>query len=78
MNLSEKYSLTGVLFLLITACGSPAEKEATGTTDSMVNSVGRQLPADAAPLDEQVFRQPLVEPSTLDVGIALFDAQFIA
>ncbi|MEE2710746.1 MAG: ABC transporter substrate-binding protein [Gemmatimonadota bacterium] len=78
MNLSVKYSLAGVLFLLITACGSPAEKEATGTTDSMVNSVGRQLPADAAPLEEQVFRQPLVEPSTLDVGIALFDAQFIA
>jgi len=78
MNLSVKYLLTAILCLLITACGSPSEKESTGKNESMVNSVGRQLPADAAPLDQQVFRQPLVEPSTLDVGIALFDAQFIA
>lgn len=42
------------------------------------NSIGKTMPADAAPLNQQVLRQVLAEPSTLDVGIALFDAQFIA
>lgn len=67
-----------VVLTCVFACSSGPEDAQYGPSGSNVNSVGRRLPDDAAPLSRQVFRQSLVEPSTLDVGIALFDAQFIA
>ena len=72
------FSTLAFLWVGTSSCGSDPAQKTSDSTDSRVNSVGRELPADAAPLDRQVLRQSLVEPSTLDVGIALFDAQFIA
>lgn len=66
-----------LVFMLITACGTTTDRDEVRSTGS-INSVGKQLPPDAAPLDRQVLRQSLIEPSTLDVGIALFKAQYIA
>jgi ABC-type transport system substrate-binding protein len=60
------------------ACGAPDERAETGSSVSMTNAVGKAMPPDAAPADQQVLRQAINEPSTLDVGIALFKAQFIA
>lgn len=68
-----------VPFLVLFACGSSdKEQDPNATTGSTVNRVGKQMPADAAPTEQQILRQTLAEPSTLDVGIALFKAQFIA
>lgn len=41
----------------------------------VVNSVGRVMPADAAPLDEQVFRAMSPEPRTLDATVNLYDTE---
>ena len=72
------YVLICAAALVAAACGSPGDEPGDGTQASRVNSVGRELPADAAPLSEQFIRLSMLEPSTLDVGISLFDAQFNA
>lgn len=72
------YVLICAAALVAAACGSPGDGPGDGTQTSRVNSVGRELPADAAPLSEQYIRLSMLEPSTLDVGISLFDAQFNA
>ncbi len=72
------YGLVCATAFFAGACGSPDHGSGVGTPISRVNSVGRDLPADAAPLGEQYIRLSMPEPSTLDVGIALFDAQFNA
>ncbi|MYK99609.1 MAG: hypothetical protein F4014_12630, partial [Gemmatimonadetes bacterium] len=37
------------------------------------NAVGRVMPADAAPLDRQVFRFLNDEPTNLDIGVAIYE-----
>ena len=71
-------SILCALALAVSACGSSGEEDAARPQSSRVNAVGRELPPDAAPLSEQFIRLSMLEPSTLDVGIALFDAQFNA
>ncbi len=71
-------SILCAMALTAAACGSSVEGPATGPQTSRVNTAGRELPTDAAPLSEQYIRLTMPEPSTLDVGIALFDAQFNA
>lgn len=39
------------------------------------NTVGKMMPADAAPLDEQIYRWLLIEPTTLDANVAIYQAQ---
>ena len=60
------------------ACGSQSDRPSLGTLTSRINTVGRELPSDGASLSEQYIRLSMLEPSTLDVGISLFDAQFNA
>ena len=40
----------------------------------LVNTVGRAMPPDAAPLADQVFRYMFREPTTLDIGVAAYEA----
>ena len=71
----------GLCFIVLTtaACGTPSEQPgSTAVSTSRINTVGKELPDDAASLDQQYLRLNMVEPSTLDVGISLFDAQFNA
>ncbi|HCQ01877.1 MAG TPA: hypothetical protein DIT99_14825, partial [Candidatus Latescibacteria bacterium] len=71
----------GLCFIVLTtaACGTPSEQPgSTAASTSRINSVGKELPDDAASLDQQYLRLNMIEPSTLDVGISLFDAQFNA
>ncbi|HIG48455.1 MAG TPA: peptide ABC transporter substrate-binding protein [candidate division Zixibacteria bacterium] len=49
---------------------SPIEEGERGR----INTVGRLLPEDAAPLSRQVFRYMFREPSTLDISVAAYDA----
>ena len=43
--------------------------------NGLVNRVGKMLPADAAPLERQVYRYMAREPETLDVSVALARAE---
>ncbi|MDP6051903.1 MAG: peptide ABC transporter substrate-binding protein [Candidatus Latescibacteria bacterium] len=43
--------------------------------NGLVNRVGKRLPADAAPLERQVYRYMAREPETLDVSVALGRAE---
>jgi len=40
----------------------------------MTNTVGRILPDDAAPLDQQVYRYLSFEPASLDIGLSLYQS----
>ncbi|MBM3263983.1 MAG: peptide ABC transporter substrate-binding protein [candidate division Zixibacteria bacterium] len=40
----------------------------------LTNSVGRVLPSDAAAPDRQIFRYMFREPTTLDIGVAAYEA----
>ncbi|MDP7238617.1 MAG: hypothetical protein QGI34_17995 [Candidatus Latescibacteria bacterium] len=56
----------GLSFLLITGFNlSPAP---------LKNTVGRMLPDDAAPLDQQVYRYLSFEPASLDIGLSLYQS----
>lgn len=37
------------------------------------NAVGRLMPVDAAPADQQVFRHMNAEPTNLDIGVAIYE-----
>ncbi len=57
------------VLVFTTGCGSgesPANPNADGP---VVNSLGRQLPPDAAPLREQILMYFIEEPKTLDVSL---------
>ncbi len=41
----------------------------------VVNSIGKTMPPDAAPLEQQVLRYTLVEPLTFDVSTNIYEAQ---
>lgn len=43
-------------------------------TGNLTNAVGRMMPTDAAPLKHQVFRYLSFEPSTLDIGLSLYQS----
>lgn len=42
---------------------------------TQTNSIGKQLPVDAAPPEQQIFRYTLVEPLSYDISIAIYEAQ---
>ena len=44
------------------------------SAEQIVNTVGKVMPSDAAPLKRQVYRFLLQEPTTLDIGIAVYKA----
>ena len=76
-----KSVVAGLCFIVLTtaACGTPSEQPgSSAVSTSRINTVGKELPDDAASLDQQYLRLNMIEPSTLDVGISLFDAQFNA
>ena len=60
-----RFLLLSVLALLIVVAPSFA----------ITNSIGKPLPEDAAPPDQQVFRYLMVEPLSYDISIALYEAQ---
>ena len=64
-----------VIPVLIIACPiAPDRAGAQATADRIVNSVGNVMPRDAAPLERQVYSFHLPEPTTLDIGIAVYEA----
>ncbi len=66
----------GVLVTAILACGeNKGDTEPVSISTSRVNSIGRTLPPDAAPLDQQVFRVMSPEPRTLDATVNLYDTE---
>lgn len=74
-----RYVVAGICLAVMTAaCGPSSDTPQGPSSTSRVNAVGKTLPEDAAPLDQQYLRLNMIEPSTLDVGISLFDAQFNA
>tara|TARA_B100000029_G_scaffold516813_1_gene634856 strand:- start:32294 stop:34027 length:1734 start_codon:yes stop_codon:yes gene_type:complete len=72
------WGISFFLSLLLFGCETSDDVPAIQAELSRINSIGRELPSDGAALDQQYIRLSMVEPSTLDVGISLFDAQFNA
>ena len=67
LKLKRRFAIVFTCFTLAT--GVP------GTAPAQINSVGRSMPADAAPLARQVFRYFMEEPLSYDISIALYEAQ---
>ena len=66
-----------IVALLSLQCRSsdPASDNAsTRKGEALVNSIGKVLPLDAAPLHQQILRHMLPEPRTLDMSINNHDA----
>ena len=65
-----------LLALAILCLSGCAGDENGSRTDSQTrfNSIGRQLPDDAAPPEQQRFRYMFREPSTLDISVAAYEA----
>ena len=57
------------LMLVVTGCGIDPIKPSQNVAGPLINSIGRQLPSDAAPLQEQVLMYFIEEPKTLDVSL---------
>jgi len=57
------------LFSIMLAC-DPADQ----VQETVVNSIGRELPPDAVPVEQQVFRYMFREPTTLDISVATYEA----
>jgi oligopeptide transport system substrate-binding protein len=63
--------------LLSAQCRSedmPSSEDVRRNGEPLVNRIGKVLPIDAAPLEEQILRHMLPEPRTLDVSINNYDA----
>ena len=60
------------LMIVVAGCSSDIDSEKADT--GRVNTVGRMLPDDAAPLSRQIFRYMFREPSTLDISVAAYEA----
>ena len=59
-----------VTALVIAACGAEDSGQIAGGTDGpVINSLGVELPPDAAPLSEQILMYFIEEPKTLDVSM---------
>ena len=68
-----RYALTVLPLLFFSGCGGEDNIPQSGD-QTWVNSIGRQLPVDAAPPDRQQFRYMFREPSTLDISVAAYEA----
>lgn len=66
-----------LLALLVGACApvatAPSGGEAAAPAGPVVNSVGVELPADAAPLDQQIFRTTTIEGKHFDVTRNIYE-----
>ena len=67
-------SLVFLLFFITVGTGSPEAKADQAPDTRVVNAVGKAMPPDAAPLSQQVYSFLLPEPTTLDIGIAVYEA----
>ena len=56
-------------FLILSMAGAQTDE------GPVVNSIGKAMPPDAAPLEQQVLRYTLVEPLTFDVSTNIYEAQ---
>ncbi|MBT5877011.1 MAG: peptide ABC transporter substrate-binding protein, partial [Candidatus Latescibacteria bacterium] len=63
------FLMAGVFYWLDLSTGLPGELQA-----QTVNTVGKIMPADAAPLSNQVYRHMYPEPRTLDVSANIYEA----
>ena len=66
--------ITAALLMLPLIVILPMVDAQTGV-DPVVNSIGKAMPPDAAPLEQQVLRYTLVEPLTFDVSTNIYEAQ---
>lgn len=67
-------ALVLLLALLVSACAAPvAAPEAAAPAGPVVNSVGVQLPDDAAPLSQQIFRTTTIEGKHFDVTRSIYE-----
>lgn len=67
-------ALVLLLALLVSACAAPvAAPEAAAPAGPAVNSVGVQLPDDAAPLSQQIFRTTTIEGKHFDVTRSIYE-----
>ena len=66
-----------LLALIVSACApvatAPSGGEAAAPAGPVVNSVGVELPADAAPLDQQIFRTTTIEGKHFDVTRNIYE-----
>ena len=69
---------TGI-FILAGCQGEVDNKQPASPPISAVppgpNTVGKVMPPDAAPLDQQIYRWLLIEPTSLDANVAIYQAQ---
>lgn len=66
-----------LLALLVGACApvatAPSGSEAAAPSGPVVNTVGVELPADAAPLDQQIYRTTTIEGKHFDVTRNIYE-----
>ena len=65
----KQYGGFACLFLFLACRGGESEKKITQSSGPVINSIGRQLPPDAAPLEEQIMMYFIEEPKNLDVSM---------
>jgi ABC-type transport system substrate-binding protein len=67
------------IFILAGCQGEVDNKQPASPSISAVppgpNTVGKVMPPDAAPLDQQIYRWLLIEPTSLDANVAIYQAQ---
>ncbi|MBI4532264.1 MAG: peptide ABC transporter substrate-binding protein [Candidatus Latescibacteria bacterium] len=59
------FSRFSIILLVLLSIGASSNAQTK-------NSVGKVMPPDAAPLDRQVFRYFIAEPTTLDISVAVY------
>lgn len=65
----KQYGVFACLFLFLACSGGESGKKITQSSGPVINSIGRQLPPDAAPLEEQIMMYFIEEPKNLDVSM---------
>ena len=65
----KRYSILACLVLFLACGGGETDHKRFESTGPVINSLGRQLPPDAAPLEEQYMIHFIEEPKTLDVSM---------
>lgn len=67
------------LFILVSCQGDDTSNPPMSQTTPMgspgSNTVGKIMPDDAAPIDQQIYKWLLIEPTTLDANVAIYKAQ---
>ena len=66
--------LVFISLVIAVVTGPPAATADQAPDRRVVNTVGKVMPPDAAPLAQQVYSFLLPEPTTLDIGIAVYEA----